>query len=164
MIELNVDLRYNSSGDFMKIVSVREENLLEAAYVHSEAWKDSHRSFCTAEFVEKHTVEAQAEYLRREILLKKQVWMLIDDIPVGIVSRYGNRIENLYVLPERQRRGYGKILLSYAIEQGEKPCYLSVLNTNGNAKRLYERMGFAETRKQKRLNDRMYEIEMILRG
>ena len=39
---------------------------------------------------------------------------------------------------------------------------LWVLNTNDGARRLYRRFGFAETGKQTRLNDKMYEIEMAL--
>lgn len=98
------------------------------------------------------------------MLLKKRIWMLIDNVPVGIVSRNGAVIENLYVLPEWQRRGYGTILLRHAIAQGDKPCYLHVLNLNVSAKMLYERIGFVETENRKQLNDSMYEIEMILRG
>lgn len=50
----------------MKIVEVNEENLAQAGRIHSLAWQESHRSFCTPEFVAKHSPEAQTEYLRRE--------------------------------------------------------------------------------------------------
>lgn len=51
----------------MQFVNVTELNVADAGCIHSESWKESHRSFCSAEFVEKHTPTAQAEYLRREI-------------------------------------------------------------------------------------------------
>ena len=51
----------------MQIVEVTESNIAEAGYVHSEAWKASHRAFCAAAFVEQHTPAAQADYLRREM-------------------------------------------------------------------------------------------------
>ena len=56
----------------MRFVEVTELNIADAGRIHSESWKESHRSFCSAEFVEKHTPAAQAEYLRREIALGKQ--------------------------------------------------------------------------------------------
>ena len=70
----------------MRFVEVTELNLADAGRIHSESWKESHRSFCSAEFVEKHTTAAQAEYLRREMNTGKTIYMLIDESPVGIVS------------------------------------------------------------------------------
>ena len=51
----------------MRFADVGEENLSAAGYVHSESWKESHRGFCSAEFVARHTPEAQTGYLRREL-------------------------------------------------------------------------------------------------
>ena len=78
----------------MKITKVDEANITDAGRIHSESWKESHRSFCSAEFVEKHTPAAQADYLRREMNAGKSIYMLIDGYPVGIVSVHGNFIEN----------------------------------------------------------------------
>ena len=39
----------------MQFVEVTEQNIADAGCIHSESWKDSHRSFCSDEFVEKHT-------------------------------------------------------------------------------------------------------------
>lgn len=88
--------------------------------------------------------------------------MLIDKDPVGIVSVWEDRIENLYVLPEKQRCGYGSALLAHAIEQCEGNPSLSVLNINEGAQKLYERAGFVETGSIKRLSDSLWEIEMAL--
>ena len=144
----------------MRFVEVTELNIADAGRIHSESWKESHRSFCSAEFVEKHTPAAQAEYLRREIALGKQLFMLIDKSPVGIVSVDGSIIENLYVLPSEQRKGYGSQLLDYAIRHcSGTPC-LWILNNNVGAYRLYSGYGFQETGRRKQLNDTLYEIEM----
>ena len=89
----------------MQFVAVTELHIADAGRIHSESWKESHRSFCSAEFVEKHTPAAQAEFLRREMDTGKRIYMLIDENPVGIVSVHGNLIENLYVLPSEQRKG-----------------------------------------------------------
>ena len=146
----------------MKITEVDEANIADAGRIHSESWKESHRSFCSAEFVEKHTPAAQADYLRREMNAGKSIYMLIDKYPVGIVSVYGNLIENLYVLPSEQRKGYGSLLLDYAIRHCSGTPSLWILNNNGGAYRLYTKNGFKETGNRKQLNDTLYEMELSL--
>lgn len=146
----------------MKIIEVDESNITEAGYIHSESWKESHRSFCSAEFVEKHTPLAQADYLRREIAGGKQLYMLIDEYPVGIVSVHGDLIENLYVLPSEQRKGYGAQLLHFAVRRCVGIPSLWILNTNVTAFNLYFRTGFRVTGKRKDLKIGMYEMEMSM--
>ena len=146
----------------MKITIVDEANIADAGRIHSESWKESHRSFCSAEFVEKHTPAAQADYLRREMNTGKSIYMLIDNYPVGIVSVYGSLIENLYVLPSEQQKGYGSQLLDYAIRHcSGTPC-LWILNNNEGAYRLYSKKGFKATGNRKQLNDTLYEMELSL--
>lgn len=146
----------------MKIIKVDEASIADAGRVHSESWKESHRSFCSAEFVEKHTPAAQADFLRREMNSGKTFYMLIDNYPVGIVSVHGSLIENLYVLPSEQRKGYGSQLLHYAIRQcAGTPC-LWILNNNEGAYRLYAKNGFIETGNRKQLNNTLYEMELAL--
>lgn len=144
----------------MRLVEVTELNIAEAGRIHSESWRESHRSFCSVEFVDKHTPAAQVEYLRREMDAGKSVYMLIDNYPVGIVSVYGSLIENLYVLPSEQRKGYGTKLLRFAIQQCAGTPSLWILNNNEGAYRLYARHGFKETGSKKRLNDQLSEIEL----
>lgn len=45
------------------IITVDRTNLLQAAMIHSISWKESHRSFCVPDFVERHTPERQQEYM-----------------------------------------------------------------------------------------------------
>ena len=146
----------------MRFVEVTELNIADAGRIHSESWKESHRSFCSAEFVEKHTPAAQVDFLRREMNTGKTIYMLIDNYPVGIVSVYDSLIENLYVLPSEQRKGYGSQLLDYAIRHcSGTPC-LWILNNNEGAYRLYTKNGFKETGNRKQLNDILYEMELSL--
>ena len=146
----------------MRFVEVTELNIADAGRIHSESWKESHRSFCSAEFVEKHTPAAQSEYLRREMNAGKSIYMLIDECSVGIVSVHGSLIENLYVVPSEQRKGYGSQLLDYAIQHcSGTPC-LWILNNNEGAYRLYSKNGFKETGNRKQLNDTLYEMELSL--
>ena len=146
----------------MRFVEVTELNIADAGRIHSESWKESHRSFCSAEFVEKHTPSAQAEYLLREMNAGKSIYMLIDKYPVGIVSVYGSLIENLYVLPSEQRKGYGSQLLDYAIRHCSGTPSLWILNNNEGAYRLYSKNGFKATGNRKQLNDTLYEMELSL--
>ncbi len=146
----------------MQFVEVTERNIADAGRIHSESWKESHRSFCSAEFVNKHTPAAQADYLRREMNAGKSIYMLIDNYPVGIVSVHGSLIENLYVLPSEQRKGYGSQLLHYAIQHCTGTPCLWILNNNEGAYRLYSKNGFKETGNRKQLNDTLYELELSL--
>ena len=146
----------------MRFVEVTELNIADAGRIHSESWKASHRSFCSAEFVEKHTPAAQADYLHREMNTGKIIYILIDNYPVGIVSVYGNLLENLYVLPSEQRKRYGSQLLDYAIRHcSGTPC-LWILNNNVGAYRLYTKNGFKRTGNRKQLNDTLCEMELAL--
>ena len=144
----------------MKIEKVTTENIHLAAFVHAESWKASH-GFLPKEAVAKRTVERQTVYLQRQIDGGKDLYMLTDDIPVGIVSVSDNMIENLYVLPERWHCGYGSHLLAFAIGKCDASPVLTVLNNN-TAIEMYRKFGFKETGKIIPLNPDLWEIEMTL--
>ena len=144
----------------MKIIKVDESNIEEAGRIHSESWKESHRSFCSEEFVEKHTPAAQADFLRRETVMGKQLYMLIVDEAVGVVSVDGNLIENLYVLPDEQRKKYGTQLLEFAIAQCHGTPILWILSNNERAYSFYKKRGFVET--GNRIKEKLFETEMSL--
>ena len=146
----------------MKIVQVDDTNLNAAAQVHSLSWKESHRLFCSADFIEKHNVKRQAMYLSSEMQKGKSIFMLIDEKPVGIVSVKDNLIENLYVLPNEQGKGYGSELLRFALCRCSGiPC-LWVLDNNSVAIEFYLRRGFVFTGSRHQLSDNLAELEMRL--
>ena len=144
------------------IVIVDESNLLEAAAIHSISWQDSHRSFCAPDFVALHTPEHQREYLREKMNAGSRVYMLVKDRPVGVVSVTGSLIEDLYILPEMQNKGYGTELLQFAIGLCPDVPTLWILENNEGAARLYRRMGFKETGRMNAITDRLAEIEFAL--
>ena len=144
----------------IRIVPVTEETLPDAGFIHSESWKESHRSFCTKEFVQRHSQSAQTEYLRREMEEGKEVYLLLTPEPVGIVSVWGSLIENLYILPRAQNRGYGSRLLRFAMAMCEGTPELWILENNEGARRLYHRYGFRETGRVNALSETLREIEM----
>ena len=144
------------------IVPVDESNLLRAGAVHAAAWRDSHRAFCTPEFVKLHTAERQADYLQKKIDEGSRVWLLIEDEPVGVVSVCGSLIEDLYILPKRQNHGYGTKLLLFAVEQCAGVPTLWILENNARARNLYERMGFSETGRRHIVKNGSDEIELAM--
>lgn len=88
--------------------------------------------------------------------------MLVKEEPVGIVSVFENVIEDLYVLPDKQNKGFGTMLLRYAISQCTGIPTLWILENNINAERLYRRMGFIETGRRNSITDGLDEIEFVL--
>ena len=146
------------------IIPVDESHLFQAAEVHSVSWKDSHRAFCTPAFVELHTPERQREYLRETMARGSRLYMLVEGEPLGIVSVTGDLIEDLYVLPEKQNRGYGTKLLRYAKEQCTGTPTLWILENNANAERLYRRMGFQPSGRRHSVPNGLDEVEFALGG
>ena len=144
----------------MTIIPVDRTNILQAATVHLISWKESHRAFCTPDFIRKHTLERQREYLQNKMNGGTKVFMLMDGKPVGIVSVTGSLIEDLYILPEMQNRGYGTKLLQFAISLCTDMPVLWILENNAGAERLYRRMGFRETGKRISIAAGLDEIEL----
>lgn len=142
------------------IIKVSDKTIENAAEIHSISWKDSHKDFCSRDFIEKHSVEHQKTYLLNEIKFGKDVFMLVADYPVGIVTIKGSLIENLYILPNEQGKGYGTILLLFAISRCKDEALLWILNNNMKAYKLYLRHGFNKTGKINILSDTIWEIEM----
>ena len=144
------------------IVRVDETNILQAAAIHSASWQDSHRSFCSPDFVALHTLEHQREYLREKMNKGSAVYMLIKERPVGVVSVTGSLIEDLYILPEMQNKGYGTVLLQFAIGLCPDVPTLWILENNDGAARLYRRLGFKKTGKVNAITNKLAEIEFSL--
>ena len=146
------------------IVEVNDTNIRQAAYIHSVSWKDSHRSFCKPDFVEAHTPERQEKYLHGKTENGSKIFMiygraLAESAPVGIVSVTGNLIEDLYILPDFQRQGYGTELLHHAISECDGVPTLWILENNHNAEKLYRKNGFKETGRRKIVDKGLDEIE-----
>ena len=103
----------------MRIIPVTEENAPLAGAVHAVSWQASHRHFCPEEFVLRFDAQRQIEYLLEGMRRGKLVWLLIDPEPAGLISLTetgeGSLIEDLYVLPRLEGRGYGGALLKAAI-------------------------------------------------
>ena len=144
------------------IVTVDQSNLSEAAAIHSVSWQESHRSFCSPEFIALHTPQHQKAYLQNKIDNGSKLFMMIADKPVGVVSVTGNLIEDLYILPDYQHQGFGTRLLRFAMEQCDGVPTLWILENNKGAEKLYRREGFRETGRKNAITDKLDEIEFSL--
>lgn len=137
-------------------------NIATAAEIHAISWRESHRAFCSEEFVEAHTTERQMKYIENEIENGKQFYVLMDTGAKGIVSIKDNLIENLYVLPSAQRKGYGTKLLHFAEQKCPSTPTLWILSNNEAAKNLYVKHGYIFTGNAKPLKSDLQELEMQL--
>lgn len=144
------------------IIEVDKTNLKEAARIHSISWKESHKSFCTIDFIELHSPQRQEEYLRSKLACGSKFFMLVEEEPIGIVSVTDSVIEDLYVLPEKQNFGFGTKLLKYAMTECRGVPTLWILENNKAAKRLYCRMGFKATGRRNSITNGFDEIEFAL--
>ncbi|MBR2660675.1 MAG: GNAT family N-acetyltransferase [Clostridia bacterium] len=144
------------------IIPVDPSNLPEAASIHSVSWQESHRSFCSPEFIALHNPRHQKAYLQEKIDNGSKLFLMIADKPIGVVSVTGNLIEDLYILPDYQHQGYGTRLLHFAMEQCDGVPTLWILENNKGAERLYRREGFRETGRKNAITDRLDEIEFSL--
>ena len=145
----------------MILVPVDRHNVGIAAEIHSASWQASHKAFCTAEFVARHTPGHQRDYILDKMKKGSRFYLLCDDVPVGIVSVDGNLIEDLYVRPERQNRGYGTRLLHEAMARCDGAPVLWILENNDGARRLYVREGFRLTGRRNAIADGLDEIELV---
>lgn len=144
------------------VAQVTEENIAASARIHSISWQESHRAFCNEAFILKHDVEHQKEYIREKMKNGSKFYLLYDKEPVAVVSVKDELIEDLYVLPEQQNKGYGTQLLNYAVAkikaQGLIPS-LWILENNHDAERLYLRQGFVPTENRNHITGKLDEVE-----
>lgn len=68
-----------------------------------------------------------------------------EDAPVGTVTIRENEILRLFVLPEYQGMGYGKLLLNYAEETVAVQYETIIIDASLPAKSLYLKRGYRET-------------------
>ena len=100
--------------------------------------------------------------MQRKIAGGSRFFMLTEERPSGIVSVKGNLIEDLYVLPEFQSRGFGTLLLRYAVAQCTGIPTLWILENNHRAGKLYLREGFRKTGRRNTVTNGLDEIEYAM--
>jgi GNAT superfamily N-acetyltransferase len=88
-----------------------------------------------------HTAEGDRAYFREHVFIECEVWGAVDGDTVGIIAFREGWIDQLYVLPQHQRRGAGDALLRVA-KATSSSLQLWTFQKNLLARRFYERRGF----------------------
>ncbi|MBE5794780.1 MAG: GNAT family N-acetyltransferase [Clostridiales bacterium] len=84
------------------------------------------------------------ERIRQDIEAGRVYLAMDGDTPVGTVTLLGNEIGRLFVLPEHQGKGAGRLLMRFA-EETLFACHDAiVLHASLPAKRIYRKNGYRE--------------------
>ena len=80
-----------------------------------------------------------------EVLLpQSEVWVTLEGPELaGMIALDGEWVDQLYILPEHQRKGHGSLLLDLAKQQRDSLA-LWVFISNVSAQRFYEAHGFVQ--------------------
>jgi len=82
-------------------------------------------------------------YFRDHILKGNKVWVVErHDLPVAFMAMRADFIDQLYVHPDYQNRGIGRLLLDHARQLSPEHVWLYTLQININACAFYEKNGF----------------------
>ena len=142
--------------------------------VVDSAWRTNYGHIFTEEQIKAFTGDHRRKSFTKMLDDGKNVFVLLSDGSITAVCaaqgcdevpfcEYAEIIQ-LYVLPEYQRKGLGKKLLSHAFrnihEQGFKGVVLYTAEKNENACRFYEKFGFT-ARKSKEYDGLTYILYTI---
>ena len=90
-----------------------------------------------------HFFYEDRNYFQNYVLKNNKVWVVeLANRPVGFIAMNKDFVDQLYIDPDYQRRGIGKILLDFAREQSPDHLWLYTLQVNVNARAFYEKNGF----------------------
>jgi len=90
-----------------------------------------------------HFFYEDQDYFRDHVLKDNKVWVVeMDDRPVAFMAMKSEFIDHLYVHPDYQKRGIGKMLLDYARQLSPGHVWLYTLQVNMIARAFYETNGF----------------------
>jgi ribosomal protein S18 acetylase RimI-like enzyme len=94
-----------------------------------------------------HTFEEDCNYFRDVILQNNDVWVMeVDNQVAGFLAIAGDFVDQLYIHPDFQRNGIGKILLDHARRLSPEHVWLYTLQINTNGRAFYEKNGFVAVR------------------
>ena len=90
-----------------------------------------------------HFFYEDQNYFQNHILQNNQVWVVESgQCPVAFMAMNKDFIDQLYIHPDYQRRGIGKVLLNFARERSPDHLWLYTLQINVSARAFYEKDGF----------------------
>ena len=88
--------------------------------------------------------------------------MLVKHKPVGIVSVTGSLIEDLYIRPDEQNKGYGTELLQFAVKNVYGHSYSLDTGKQHGSSPSVSQNGFPGTGRINAITDELNEIELSL--
>jgi GNAT superfamily N-acetyltransferase len=90
-----------------------------------------------------HFFYEDRDYFRDHVLTMNQVWVVESQrYPVAFIAMNKDFIDQLYIHPDYQRRGIGRVLLDFARDRSPDHIWLYTLQVNVNARAFYEKHGF----------------------
>lgn len=95
-----------------------------------------------------HTIEETKNFIYKLVKSKNVLIAKDGNKAAGFIYANDSYVEHLYVHPNFQNKGVGKLLLDYVKTENPNGLYLWVFEENKDAIRFYEREGF--TLKEKR--------------
>ena len=137
----------------MEIIRVSDLDFAMALEVYKKSWQESHREICSPDFLQRRDY---AGYLQNKL---GSLYLVFDGDPVGVFCLDGENFGDLYIHPSHQSKGYGTACVKYVMKQ-KNNLRLTVLSTNTEAIRLYQKMGFRFTGNDIPLRDGLCEREM----
>lgn len=110
--------------------------LIEAAFAagiashYSDEGRATFRSFATV------------ERIRARLSGESEAWVAVggDDAPLGYIEMTGDHLRMLFIRPDQQRRGIGRLLLEHVLKQRANRNI--TVNSAPNSDGFYLRMGF----------------------
>lgn len=164
-------------------ISIRrgiEEDSEIISKIYAESWKCAYKGMVPDEYLkdlkDDFWVEKFKNWISEGNLNVKIIYA--DDKAAGAIA-YGKsrddkfsdyaEIWSFYLIPEYYRKGLGTKLMKSVLcemrDEGYKHCYLWVLETNNNARRFYEKIGFRSNNDKchsKILNKDLIDIRYVL--
>ncbi|MEO8632156.1 MAG: GNAT family N-acetyltransferase [Chloroflexota bacterium] len=133
--------------------------------VRTDTWRDAYRGLMPDSLLDGLGYDASRRRAQMSALPAQQFVLVAedDDVVVGFCiggrsrapeDAYSGEVYAIYVLPERQGRGGGRLLLEAAAKEldgrGHPSMIIWVLRENAPSRRFYERMGGTHLRDEER--------------
>ena len=143
----------------MKIVIADKDNIDTVRHLANVIWHDAYKNILSKQqlhymlnkFYSKHSLEQQFDE-RHVFLLAVVKEKVVGYASYSLIDNNRNyKLHKLYVLPEQQKSGAGKALLTEVIKRVNDERGKSLLlneNRNNGALSFYQRMGFAILREE----------------
>jgi putative acetyltransferase len=94
-----------------------------------------------------HFFYEDRNYFQNFVLKNNKVWVVeVENHPAGFMAMNKDFVDQLYIAPDYQRRGIGKLLLEFARERSPEHLWLYTLQVNFIARTFYEKNGFVAER------------------